>query len=307
MAALLQSQRQPPRKSPRSCSKCGRTTYSGINFGEEVWGFWEQTKQNIIAFLKMLFISHFYTAQVTKKHIRISREGEKLLTLPLTCGLTGEDPDEFERLSDLHIDVTTTDTNKTIVDWEQQHTIHLTNGNSTQSTQSTQSITISITANSSIWSKNKRKFVWTLLVDHIKFQHTAQGEPGTPLSRCFFFSNDKVQPWGTAGRPGFDDNMFVEAEKVFTTRINHGNEVYFSPNMPQSVGILTESNRTAPGEFIAEQSANLFAPPPMALMFGSGHVWASVGLGDKPGNYLFNSFEFSGMMSPGVSIYLHTQ
>ena len=156
-----------------------------------------------------------------------------------------------------------------------------------------------VTAQSSLWTD--RKFVWTFADDHIEFQHFAKG--AKPLERCYFFSNGISAPWGNGTSPGVAANSTIHAARYFSPQPNHADQYYFSIAMPQSVGVLEE--QIPPSAFHPELLTGLFAPPPLFLAFEKSGGWTSIGLGDKPGNYLFNGLEYSGSRYAGASFWVN--
>jgi hypothetical protein len=55
------------------------------------------------------------------------------------------------------------------------------------------------------------------------------------------------------------------------------------------------------------ESSRLFDPPPLAIAFAHGAAWSSIGLGTTPGQYQFNSLEFSGEHYAGASFWVDYQ
>jgi len=155
------------------------------------------------------------------------------------------------------------------------------------------------TADSNLWSQ--RKFVWSFWNDHIEFQQFATGPK--PLERCYFFSNGISAPWANGTSQGIFANSTIYAARYFSPQPNHADQYYFTIAMPQSVGVLEE--QPPPGSFHPELMTGLFAPPPLFLAFEKSGSWASIGLGDKPGNYLFNALEYSGSKYAGASFWVN--
>jgi len=156
---------------------------------------------------------------------------------------------------------------------------------------------IEITANSSLWQE--RLFRWIFLPDHIEFQHQAQGS--ARLGRCYFLSNGVSAPWDDGTSPGVDANTTIFASEYFSPAVNLADEYYFKIAQPQSVGILPVN--TGSGYRPAEWTGD-FAPPPLLLSFRKGSAWASIGIGARPGSYLFNSLEYTGSRYAGASFYV---
>ena len=164
-------------------------------------------------------------------------------------------------------------------------------------------VLIHAAAESADWAA--RRFEWVLSEDSVTFQHFANGSGR--LGRCFFFSNGVSETWGSPGVPGVDYQTTIHAETVFAPRVNHGNAFYHSPTMPQNLGIHNEMpnafffERSMMGSYLPEQMTHLFCPPPLALVFGKGSAWASIGIAEKPGLYLFNALDYSGSRYAGGS------
>ena len=156
------------------------------------------------------------------------------------------------------------------------------------------------TADSNIWSG--RRFLWTFFSDHIEFQQFATG--AKPLERCYFFSNGISDRWTNGSSPGVFANSTIFADRYFSPQPNHADQYYFTIAVPQSVGVLEERSDGG-NSYHPELMTGLFAPPPLFLAFEKGGVWASIGIGDKPGNYLFNALEYSGSKYAGASFWVN--
>jgi hypothetical protein len=156
-----------------------------------------------------------------------------------------------------------------------------------------------VTADSSLWTE--RKFVWTFGADHIEYQQFATGSKA--IERCYFFSNGISAPWANGTSPGVFANSTIYASRYFSPQPNHADQYYFGIAVPQSVGVLEE--QPPPAGFHPELMTGLFAPPPLFLAFKRGGSWAGVGLGDKPGKYLFNALEYSGSKYAGASFWVN--
>lgn len=203
----------------------------------------------------------------------VVREGNLFFQLPLVAGLAQLDREE--QLSEIQVgSVVTTD----------------------------DGYRLELLASSSLWSS--RRFVWRFSTDQITFQHYAEGQG--QLGRCYFFSHSIPTPWGAADASS-GGNAQIRARRCFTPRVNHANQLEHDIAMPQSLGILNEAPvgrvvEANPGEhFLPEQYTRLFCPPPLMLTFGEGQCWAAIGIGDQPGNYLFNALEYSGVRFSGAS------
>jgi Glycosyl hydrolases family 31 len=151
---------------------------------------------------------------------------------------------------------------------------------------------------SSLWTE--RSFDWSFYPGHIEFQHHAQGTAA--LGRCFFFSNGISQPWDNGTSAGVAANATIFAERYFSPMINLADQQYFTIALPQSVGVLPEDATEA--GYHPDQWTGDFAPPPLCLVFQKGSAWTSVGLGTRPGSYLFNGLEYTGSRYAGASFYV---
>lgn len=135
-------------------------------------------------------------------------------------------------------------------------------------------VRLSFRAGSPLW--RERRFIWEFRADGISYRHEAEG-PGRP-GRCYFFSNGA-------------DGAIIEATRTYSPAANLADEFRRTIVVPQSLGIFPQTPYQAEG-FIADRVAETFAPPMLCLGFGTGDHWMGVGLGAKPGNYQFNSFEY---------------
>ena len=161
-------------------------------------------------------------------------------------------------------------------------------------------VRIKLAANSSLW--DAREFFWTFSEDAIEFYHTARGSGG--IERCFFFSNGVSDPYNNGGSMGLEYNTVIYAKKLFSPKPNLGNIHYYDISTPQSLGI--ESEALPPASFAPEQKSDgLFCPPLMCLCFGSHDEWAGIGIGDIPGRYCYNAFEYAGSRFAGASFYVN--
>ena len=160
-------------------------------------------------------------------------------------------------------------------------------------------VTYHITADSSLWSQ--RHFTWKFYVDHIEFQQFATGDK--PLERCYFFSNGISERWANGSSPGVTANTTVFADRYFSPRVNHADQWEYSVAMPQSIGIAAETPEGLTYDPLGMDG--LYVPPPLALMFHRGATWTSVGIGAKPGSYLFNGLEYSGSRYAGASFWVN--
>ncbi|KAJ3191284.1 hypothetical protein HK101_007913 [Irineochytrium annulatum] len=203
-------------------------------------------------------------------------------------------------------------------------------------------VQVVVEAESDAW--DSREFRCTLFDDRIEYQHHAAAvarvredeDEGVRLGRCFFFASGHPEDWAWAedtlenvrSRVGVDAryvsvrrylNIVAHTEhvrQVFSPKPNHGNSFIYSPAMSQSVGVLDEAVTPQPAGHHPEFSGTLFCPPPFAFAFGGGFdnslglsshsdVWCAVGLGDQPGKYLFNAFDYSGSRPPGAAFWVN--
>jgi hypothetical protein len=208
----------------------------------------------------------------------ITCEGQPFFRLPLASGLAG--PDEEEKLNDIVIESFFREDSR---------------------------VEIHVSARSSLWQS--RRFCWTLHEDHIEFQHFATGKG--PLGRCYFFSHRMPEGWGDVVHPDAESRAAIHPGQVFTPRVNHANAFHQSAIMPQSLGIRNEMpniyffEMSLMGSYLPEQITRIFCPPPLWLAFGSGNTWAGIGVGDEPGRYLFNAFDFSGSRYGGAAFFVN--
>ena len=203
--------------------------------------------------------------------LEVYQEGQLMFRLPLVSGLST--PGQEETLSNIR--VATVPAPQGAERWQ-------------------------ATADSSLWSG--RRFVWTLLDDHIEYQQFASG--AKPLERCYFFSNGISANWANGTSPGVFANSTIFASRYFSPQPNHADQYDFTIAMPQSLGVL-EERPGADSAYHPELMTGLFAPPPLFLAFEKGGVWASVGLGEKPGMYQFNALEYSGSKYAGASFWVN--
>lgn len=199
--------------------------------------------------------------------VEVYREGRLLFRLPLTSGLST--PGEEEKLSNIRIE------SRGVERWQ-------------------------VTADSSLWSE--RKFIWMFLDDHIEFQQSASG--AKPVERCYFFSNGISERWANGTSPGVFANSTIYASRYFSPAPNHADQYDFTVAMPQSVGVAAEKSEDF-AAYHPELMTGLFAPPPLFLAFEMSGFWAGIGIGDKPGSYLFNALEYSGSKYAGASFWVN--
>ena len=156
-----------------------------------------------------------------------------------------------------------------------------------------------VTAESSLWTE--RVFRWSFYPDRIEFQQQARG-PGA-MGRCFFFSQGISGNWDNGTSPGVEANTSIFADRYFSPAVNLGDQFYFTIAIAQSVGILPD---TAPcGGYHPNEWTGDFAPPPLWLAFHKAGSWTGVGIGTRPGSYLFNALEYTGSRYAGASFYVN--
>jgi hypothetical protein len=161
-------------------------------------------------------------------------------------------------------------------------------------------VSLTLTAGSDLWSR--RTFHWAFHEDRVEHYHRAGGScaPG----RCYFFSSAAAQGDGLAVVKNVTSGAFVHAHKVFSPGANMADEYERVPAIPQSLGILPEAE-TPFAYGVPDRVAMIFAPPPLCLAFGRGEQWAGVGIGAAPGDYQFNSLEYSGVHHHGACFFVN--
>ena len=160
--------------------------------------------------------------------------------------------------------------------------------------------TLTATATSSLWQS--RRFVWKFFADHIEFRQFANGEH--PIERSYFFSNGVSGYFDDGTSAGIQSNTIIDADRYFAPNPNFMNQLVHTIEQPQSLGVAASPN-TEPMSRAA--TSRLFSPPPLALSFGHGDLWSSVGIGTLPGQYQFNGLEFSGEHYAGASFWVDYQ
>jgi hypothetical protein len=198
--------------------------------------------------------------------------GQKIFAIPFISGLS---TDENETLSDVVFD-----------DWIYEKDF----------------IGCEVSAHSSLW-KN-RKFHWRFYEEYIEYYHTAEGDKRP--EKCFFFSNGVSGGWDDGDSKGIEFNTQIYAKRMFSPKPNLSGQHYYDISRTQSLGIRQEIGYQ--GAFNTEQiSDGLFCPPLMNLCFNLYYDWASIGIGEIPGKYLFNAFEYTGIKVAGASFYVNYQ
>jgi len=158
---------------------------------------------------------------------------------------------------------------------------------------------LALTARSSLWTD--RIFRWSFYPDHIEFQQQARGP--SALGRCFFFADGISGNWDNGSSPGIWSNTSIFGDQYFSPAVNLGDQSYFTIAISQSVGIMEDNSPSAgyhPNEWAGD-----FAPPPLCLIFRKAGNWAAVGIGTRPGSYLFNSLEYTGSRYAGAGFYVN--
>lgn len=217
-------------------------------------------------------VEYSVTYNEDTKFFNIYREGIRMFRLPVVSGLAVlEQEERLENIRMLSVDEKDSETVKVI-----------------------------FVADSTIW--NEREFIWTYCSDHVEFYHTAKGEGA--LGRCYFFSNgiSAINSIGTAQGLEYSADIFVQ--NYFSPFINHANQNYYEISEPNALGIFRENKR---GEYYdpEQMGDGLFCPPPLALIFGGGHIWSGIGIADLPGLYQFNGLEYTGRRFAGSSFYVN--
>ncbi len=85
---------------------------------------------------------------------------------------------------------------------------------------------------------------------------------------------------------------------------NHANQFEFNIAMPQTVGFSDGSKSGSDQDFRPSASPAYFAPPPLFLAFHLNGTWTGIGIGAKPGEYLFPALEYTGSRYAGASFYV---
>jgi hypothetical protein len=201
----------------------------------------------------------------------IARDHEAVFKVPVVSGLTS--PTAEEKLSEV------------------EFSVRQSGGKSYE---------LTATAKSSLWSD--RRFVWRFFPDRIEFQQFASGHG--KLGRSYFLSNGISNRWdsGTSGGQAWDTSLY--ADRYFSPNPNHANQFEFNIAMPQTVGFSDGSKSGSEQDFRPERITGLFAPPPLFLAFHLDKTWTGIGIGTKPGDYLFPALEYTGARYAGASFYV---
>ena len=153
------------------------------------------------------------------------------------------------------------------------------------------------TAASSLWTR--REFHWRFYADHLEFDQTAEGTG--KLGRCYFFSNGRPGRWDKGLSAGGAANSTLMADRYWSPSPNHANQWEFTIAEPQTLGFGSNARQGSEDDFRPAQMTDLFSPPPLMLAFHRDGEWASVGVGTRPGQYLFPALEYSGSRYAGAA------
>lgn len=159
---------------------------------------------------------------------------------------------------------------------------------------------LTATAQSNLWSA--RRFEWRFFPDRIEFQQFASGHG--KLGRAYFLSTGISNRWDNGTTPGHTWDTTVYADRYFSPNPNHANQFEFNIAMPQTVGFSAGARSGSDEDFRPERITGIFAPPPLFLAFHLDKTWTGIGIGAKPGEYLFPALEYSGSRYAGASFYV---
>lgn len=217
--------------------------------------------------------------------LAISRDGETVFEVPVASGLASDTREE--QLSNIRFQVRRKDDS---------------------------SYELNASADSNLWLK--RTFIWRLFPNHIEFQHFAAGS-GSPrtglrpggegqgkIGRCYFLSNGVSNRWDNGSTAGHAWDTAVYADRYFSPNPNHANQFEFNIAMPQSVGFGDGSKAGSESDFRPERITGIFAPSPLFLAFRLDKTWTGIGIGTRPGEYLFPGLEYTGSRYAGASFFV---
>jgi hypothetical protein len=213
-----------------------------------------------------------YSVDVTPgepPRLAIARDGETVFVVPVVSGLASDTQEE--RISAIDYSV----------QQKGEHEYELT-----------------ATAKSSLWSA--RRFTWRFFPDRIEFQQFATGHG--KLGRLYFLSNGVSNRWDNGTTPGFSWETTTYADRYFSPSPNHANQFEFNIPIPQTVGFSSGAGGSD-ANFRPESMTGLFAPPPLFLAFHLDQTWTGIGIGARPGEYLFPALEYTGSRYAGSSFY----
>ena len=159
---------------------------------------------------------------------------------------------------------------------------------------------LTATAKSTIWSG--RRFQWRFFPDRIEFRQFASGHG--KLGRSYFLSNGVSNRWDNGTTAGHAWDSTIYADRYFSPNPNHANQFEFNIAVPQSVGFSDGSKGGSDSDFRPERIIGIFAPPPLFLAFHLDKTWTGIGIGAKPGDYLFPALEYTGSRYAGASFYV---
>jgi hypothetical protein len=215
-----------------------------------------------------------YSVEITPgepPRLTVARDGEAVFDLPVVSGLASDE--KQEQLS--HVEFTTREGD----DGTYQ---------------------LNATAQSSLWSG--RRFQWRFFPDRIEFQQFATGHGR--LGRSYFVSNGVSNRWDNGSTGGRAWTTTVYADRYFSPSPNHANQFEFNIAMPQTLGFSDGSKGGSDVDFRPERITGIFAPPPLFLAFHLNNTWTGVGIGTRPGEYLFPALEYTGSRYAGASFYV---
>jgi hypothetical protein len=203
--------------------------------------------------------------------LAIARDGETVFEVPVVSGLASDT--QQERLSGIEYTVRE--------NGEQEYELNA-------------------TAKSSLWSG--RRFTWRFLADRIEFQQFATGRG--KLGRAYFLSNGVSNRWDNGTTAGHTWDTAIYSDRYFSPNPNHANQFEFGIAMPQTMGFSDGSKGGTDADFRPERITGIFAPPPLFLAFHLNKTWTGVGIGTRPGEYLFPALEYTGSRYAGASFYV---
>ena len=202
--------------------------------------------------------------------LAIARDGEAVFVVPVVSGLASDQQEE--KLSAIEYSV------------KQSEDHHY---------------ELNATAKSSLWSS--RRFTWRFFPDRIEFQQFVTGHGR--LGRVYFLSDGVSNRWDNGTTPGYTWDATIYADRYFSPNPNHANQFEFNIPMPQTVGFSGGNKNGSDSDFRPERITGIFAPPPLFLAYHLDNTWTGVGIGARPGDYLFPALEYTGSGYAGASFY----
>lgn len=154
-------------------------------------------------------------------------------------------------------------------------------------------------AKSSIWREHT--YLWRFEKRRAEFSHTVKGEGA--LGRCCFFSTGIPGVYDPGDSQGFEYNARMDAEFYFDPDVNLGNVEECRNAQYGSTGLWPEFGPR--DVFLPERSQGGFSPSPLCFCFYDGQSAMGIGLGARPGDYRFASFEYSGARKHGAAFYVN--